>query len=106
MSAAPDAVTKAIPKVSFQITTNGGAPLSVPAAMITLDGLGWVDVAEVRLSPSNTVVPLVWSSKTAWQASVPLSCGVNALSLQAFDRHGQAVGGDTLSVTRTRAGCP
>ncbi len=106
MSAAPDAVTKAIPKVSFQITTNGGAPLSVPAAMITLDGLGWVDVAEVRLSPSNTVVPLVWSSKTAWQASVPLSCGVNALSLQAFDRHGQAVGGDTLSVTRTGAGCP
>lgn len=106
MNGAPDAVMKAIPKVAFQITTNGGAALSVAAPMVVLDGAGWIDVAEVRLAQSSTPVPLTWTSQATWQAALPLSCGVNAIGLDAFDRHGQPTGSDTLSVTRTGAGCP
>ncbi|MFO0587703.1 MAG: lamin tail domain-containing protein [Polyangiaceae bacterium] len=104
MSQAPDSVMSAFPKVTFQITTNGGQPVSVAAPMITLGGLGWIDVQEVRLGGAK--LPLTWQSQTAWQAPVTLNCGANTISLDARDRHGASVGGDTITVTRTGAGCP
>jgi hypothetical protein len=104
MNSAPDAVMKAIPKVAFAITTNGGMALSVTTSTVTLDGTGWIDID--GLSNANVPVGLVWLNQTAWQAMVPLNCGVNAIKLDAMDRHGQSVGSDTITVTRTGNGCP
>ncbi len=104
MTEAPDAVMSTFPKIAFQITTNGGAPANVAAPMITLFGLGWIDVHEIRLA--GAPLPVTWQSATAWQAPVALACGVNSITLDARDRHAQSVGGDTISVTRTGAGCP
>jgi len=106
LNSAPDAVMKAIPKVAFAITTNGGMPLSVTTSTVTLDGTGWIDVDNVVSAPSNTPVGLVWLNQTAWQATLPLNCGVNSMKLDALDRHGLAVGSDTIAVTRTGNGCP
>lgn len=106
MSSAPDSVLKAIPKVAFQITTNGGAPVAVAAPSVTLNGVGWVDVDEVRRAAPPEAVALTWLSQTTWQASVPVSCGVQALDLGALDRHGQPVGASSITVTRTGVGCP
>lgn len=104
MNGAPDAVTKAFPKVAFSIGTNGGNPLTVMTAMVTLDGTGWIDVDHV--ATGGVPVPLVWTNQTAWQATVSLNCGVNTVQLDAIDRHGKAVGGDSISITRTGNGCP
>jgi hypothetical protein len=106
LSAAPNAVMKAIPKVAFEITTGGGAPVSVTTSTVTLDGIGWIDVAEVQRAQPKASIALTWMSQTAWQATLPVSCGANTISLDAFDRHGQPVGSDALSVTRTGDGCP
>ncbi|HLM74707.1 MAG TPA: CotH kinase family protein, partial [Polyangiaceae bacterium] len=106
LNSAPDAVMKAIPKVAFQINTNGGAPLSVATPTVTLDGAGWIDIAEVHRAQPKAPVALTWLSQTAWQATLPVSCGDNLIELVAFDRHGNPVGSDTLSVTRMGAGCP
>jgi hypothetical protein len=106
LTSAPNAVMKAIPKVAFQINTNGGAPLSVATPAVTLDGVGWIDVDEVRRAQSKAPIPLTWLSQTAWQATLPVSCGSNSIELEAFDRHGAPVGGDTIEVTRTGDGCP
>jgi hypothetical protein len=99
-------VTSTIPKAPFAITTNGGAPLSVTTSTVTLDGVGWVDVSEVWSTQPKGRLDLTWPTEASWQATVPLSCGVNQISLNAFDRHGKPVGSDSLTVTRTGAGCP
>src|SRR5207244_12498708 len=103
---APNSVMHAIPKVAFQITTNGGAPLAVDTATVDLDGIGWVDVSEVESANPVAPVPLAWVGQTTWHATLPLVCGDNVIELDAFDRHGQPVGSDSLSVTRAGAGCP
>jgi hypothetical protein len=106
VSGAPDSVKSAIPQVAFQITTNGGAPLAVDTSSVTLDGLGWVDVAEVRRAGSNAAVPVTWTGKATWQATIDLACGANDVGLDALDRRGHPVGADALTVTRAGAGCP
>ncbi|MFO0757308.1 MAG: lamin tail domain-containing protein [Byssovorax sp.] len=104
LNGAPNAVTKAIPKVAFAISTNGGAPLAVMTPDVTLAGVGWVDVSEVRAG--GVSVPVVWTGQAAWQVTLPLMCGLNAVQLDAFDRHGAAVGSDSIDVTRSGGGCP
>lgn len=104
MSSAPDAVMKAIPKVVFQINTNGGAPITVASPEVTLEGTGWIDVHEVRRAKSP--IGLTWQGQTTWQATIPLSCGANSIELEAFDRHGTEAGSDSIAVTRTGGGCP
>lgn len=106
LNGAPNAVMKAIAKIAFQIKTNGGAPLAVTAPDVTLDGVGWIDVSEVQSVNPTTVIALNWTGETTWQATVSLKCGVNAVELQAFDRHAAAVGSSKLTVTRSGAGCP
>ncbi len=106
LNSAPDAVMKAIPKVAFAITTNGGMSLSVTTSTVTLDGTGWIDVDNVVNAASNMPVVLAWLNQTAWQATLPLNCGANSMKLDATDRHGLAVGSDTITVTRSGNGCP
>jgi hypothetical protein len=106
LNGAPNAVLKAFPKVPFQITTNGGAPLAVMTPEVALAGVGWIDVSELRNGPMGAALPLSWPAQTGWQTTVPLVCGVNAVELDAFDRHGAAVGSSSISVTRSGGGCP
>src|SRR5262249_5992498 len=41
------------PEVASAITTTGGAPLAVSTATVTPDGVGWIDVGEVRRLKPN-----------------------------------------------------
>ncbi|MBK7191574.1 MAG: lamin tail domain-containing protein [Myxococcales bacterium] len=104
MRGAPDAVTRAIPPIAFQITTNGGAAFAVAAPSATLDGAGWVDVAAIHRA--GAPLTATWPSRTGWRVTTPLACGANLLALEARDRRGRPVGADTVTVTRTGAGCP
>jgi hypothetical protein len=107
LEGAADSVTKAVPKVPFAITTNGGEDLTVPgAALITLDGTGWVDVREIRMTGDAAALDAVWIGATEWLASVPLHCGPNAIALTAIDPHGALVGSDAITVTASGGSCP
>ena len=104
MTNAPDAVLTAIPRVTFQITTNGGAAVTVAAPTIVVDGVGWIDVHAV--TRAGAPLALAWPTRAGWRATVALGCGANSLALDAVDRRGQAVGADAITVTRTGDGCP
>lgn len=98
MNLAPNAITVAIPRVTFAVTT---APQTVATPTITLDGVGWVDVDRIVLA--GAPLPLTWTSTTAWRATADLACGANPLAVTALDRHGATLGTATVTVTRT---CP
>ncbi len=107
LDGAADSVSKAVPKVPFAITTNGGADFTVPGpAPITLDGTGWVDVNEIRPAGGAATLDVVWTGPTEWQASLPLHCGPNVIALEALDPHGSLVGGDSITVTASGGSCP
>ncbi|MSP91201.1 MAG: hypothetical protein EXR79_05295 [Myxococcales bacterium] len=106
MNGAPNAIVKAIPKVAFEVTTNAGAPVTVAAPEAVLDGVGWIDVHDVRVGKPAKALALDWIGQTAWRAPVALACGGNAIELKAFDRHGVAVGAGKIGITRVGVGCP
>ena len=101
MYGSSDAVMTKFPAVDFQITTGGGAPVSVEAEEITLEGKAWIDVQFISLDSGGGPLDLTWVDGDTWRATVPLLAGVNELVLEATDRGGLVVGSDDLQVTAT-----
>lgn len=99
MSGPPNAVLQRYPEQDFQITTGGGADLTVSAAEITLEGVAWIDVREITLDGEPAPLTLTWVNDTTWQATVTLDEGPNTLRLVATDLGGVIVGEDSLIVT-------
>ncbi len=87
------------PNVPFQITTNGGNPLTVDSADVVLEGQGWIDVHEVFVAGSAEPLPVVWRDNRTWQVTVPLKPGVNLVELTAKNFRGDSVGTSSISVT-------
>ena len=103
LDGAPDSVLQAIPQLAFAITTNGGADLTTASTTLLLEGQAWVDVHSVRRAGQIAALPLTWSDPTHWQTTLTLTCGANAIDLEAVDRHGATVAADSLVATVT---CP
>ena len=82
--------------VPFEITQSTVLPTSV-----ALSGRGWVNVKEIRLSPSSERVDVEWTSSTTWTATLPLNPGVNDFTLTAIDFGGEPIGTAEISVTST-----
>ena len=87
--------------VTFAITTNGGANFSVTAPTVTLEGNGWINVREIRLSGNPSPVDVVWSDQDSWRVTIPVSNGANPLALEAYDFQGNLVASDSIAVTAT-----
>jgi len=85
--------------VAFAITTNGGADFTVSASAATVAGSGWVNVDAIRLESTGEILPVTWTGGSAWQITVPLAAGVNAVSLTALNMQDAAVGTDTVTIT-------
>jgi hypothetical protein len=105
LNGAADSVKKAIPEVAFQILTNAGADFATEAATVALDGQGWVNVHTLWNAAAPLALPLAWTDKTHWSTAVAVACGANLLQLEARDQQGAVVGNDSMTVTRTGAGC-
>ena len=58
------------------------------------------------MTRAGAPIALAWTTRTAWRATLSLTCGANAVQLDATDRHGLSVGTDATTVTRSGAGCP
>jgi hypothetical protein len=80
----------------FSITSNGGADFQVDTNVVTLAGIGWLDMAGVEIN--GIPRPVQWSSLTNWSVNVPLASGVNALTFQALDRKGLPLTQQTASL--------
>ena len=90
-----------IPKVNFEITTNGGNPMTVDDTNVALRGKGWIDVREVRLFGSETPLKVTWIDTDTWEIIVPLSLGGNDITLEAFNFRGERIGASDITVTTT-----
>jgi hypothetical protein len=88
-------------QVPFAITSNGGDDFSVSEPTVILAGDGWIDVAEIRASASGEAIAVTWTDSNSWTLTAPLTSGANAVTLRAFDRSGNEVGRDTITVTNT-----
>ena len=93
-------VNSQVPQVSFAITTNGGNNLTTSDSPVILEGTGWVNVNEIRLS-NGTVLDTTWKTTDDWEIPLTLGIGSNAITLEAFDSRGNSVGTDSITVTRT-----
>ena len=92
-------ITAQHPAMTFAISTNGGANFTVATSSSTLAGNGWVDVDAIRLDSTGELLPVTWTSGSAWQIIVPLAGGANLISLTALNMQGQIVGNDTITIT-------
>ncbi len=89
------------PPQTFRITTNSGNNFSVADSSVILRGKGWIDVKEIRLTSSGEALDVSWLDNNDWEVVVPLLVGANAITLNAFDPGGAAVGSDSITVTNT-----
>lgn len=87
--------------VPFEITSNGGADVSVTTPEVTLEGRGWVDVWEVR-QVGGRALPLTWLDGSRWRTTIPLVATTTRVDLEAFNRRGEKVGSDGVVVTTTQ----
>ncbi|MEJ6720090.1 MAG: lamin tail domain-containing protein [Akkermansiaceae bacterium] len=89
------------PAQTFRITTNSGNNFSIADSSVILRGKGWIDVKEIRLTSSGETLDVYWIDNNDWEVVVPLLVGANAITLNAFDIGGAAVGSDRITVTNT-----
>jgi hypothetical protein len=92
------------PQVPFAITTNGGANFSVSTPTVSLVGNGWIDVDQIRLAGDNQPLDVTWTDQDSWQLELPLANGANAVTLEAYDRRGNLLSSDSITVTTTFIG--
>ena len=85
--------------VPFQVTTNGGADFSTDQDSVLITGDGWIDVRRIVIEGRTAPLDVIWTDENSWQVVVPLAFGANALNFQAFDRRGNLVGADAITVT-------
>ena len=83
-------------EVDFAITTPNPTASSTT---VTIEGQGWINVRQIRLSGSEEPLPLQWLDPTHWQVTAPVAVGQQQLTLQAIDFQGVPLGTDTVAVT-------
>ena len=95
------AIRDAIPKVDFQITTNGGKPLTTDSQTVQLQGKGWIDIRTLRLAGSERSLDVFWPETDTWQINLPVSLGENTFTLEARGFEGDVIATDEIVVTST-----
>ena len=99
----------AIPFVVFARTS--ASPVTVNTPFATVTGVGWINLAEIRLLGSNEPLAITWTGENAWTLQLPVAAGMNTYTLVPYDKYGvqlgnTAAGGTpvTASVTVTGTG--
>lgn len=92
--------------VAFSITSGGGSNVTVNTPSVVLEGLGWIDVRELRHAGDTNALAVTWLDDRRWQVILPLQAGTNEIQLAAFDYRGAAVGQDSITVITTASEFP
>lgn len=94
-------LNKLPPQIPFKIESNDGNDFSVNDTTVTLDGQGWIDVREIRLTGTTAPLKMHWLDGENWKLTLPIHFGSNLFSLEAYDHQGELVGSDSITVTST-----
>ncbi|MBN2162880.1 MAG: lamin tail domain-containing protein [Pontiellaceae bacterium] len=78
-----------LPSASF--TVDGSTAFTVASNNTVLTGRAPLTVTEIQVNA--TPYPVEWTSTTTWKMVVPLSSGLNSLTVTGIDRHGNPVDG-------------
>ena len=90
------------PRVEFGFDAD--VPTQTEEPLVTLSGLGWVDVHTLRVSRGDgtpVTVPASFRDGTHWELAVPLFPGANAFSVEALNYQGTVVGTDSVTITQS-----
>ncbi len=88
--------------LNYDIGSDGSTEFSTTnETPVTLAGTGWVDVHEIRLS-NGSDLNSTWTTTDDWQLA--LGQGVHPVTLEAYDRQGNLLGSDSITITITRNG--
>jgi len=95
-----------VPQLSVYTVSDAPTPeLVVDQSPARVEGIGWVNVKQIRVAGTNTPLPVKWLTATKWQADVPVSLGRNELTLEAIDFQGRVIGRQAINITSS-AGQP
>lgn len=86
--------------VAFEITTNNGNNFSTSSSSVTIEGTGWINVREIRLTDHPEIAQFDWLDIQTWQNTIPLEPGQNILEFTAYDYQGSQIAADSIIVTR------
>lgn len=88
-----------LPSSLFEITNNGGANFSTTNRIITLTGNAPIEVMTMLINSNSH--DAAFSTTTAWSTEVGLTNGANPFVVEGFDRHGNLLYRDTITITFT-----
>ena len=87
-------------EVPFAITSGSDVPVTTTRSSMGIEGVGWINVREVRLAGQSEPLPIVWIDTDRWQVELALNPGANTFALEAYDAQGALVRADQIVVTR------
>jgi hypothetical protein len=96
-------LSQAQSSIAAQIAAVNAGSFTVSPTVVTngdlayLTGVAPFNVAAIEIN--GVSYPLTWLTPTNWTLAVPLVNGTNVLNLTGFDHYGQAITGDTGSVS-------
>jgi hypothetical protein len=91
--------TAPIPPVTFARTST--SPVSVSTPFATVSGVGWINVAEIRLLGSAEPLAVTWTGQSSWTLQLPIGAGTHTYTLVAYDNAGAQLGSTSVTVTGT-----
>ncbi|HUF62040.1 MAG TPA: lamin tail domain-containing protein [Verrucomicrobiales bacterium] len=100
-------ITQRLPRVTFDITTNGGSNFSTDEPVAALEGAGWLNVRNIRREETGELLDVVWIDDRNWRVQIALRTGANPVTLQALDFQGTTgsifspTGRDSIEITYT-----
>jgi hypothetical protein len=105
-------ITQAAPEVAAQVNAANAASFSVNSGATITNGFAYL-TGQAPFNVNTIVIDgssytPAWTTVTGWTLAVPLQNGTNVLNLTGFNRSGQAIAGDTntISVVYTGVGAP
>src|SRR4030095_4820235 len=91
--------TAPIPFVAFARTST--SPVSVSTPFATVSGVGWINIAEIRLLGSAEPLAVTWTGQSSWTLQLPIGAGTRTYPLVAYDNAGAQLGSTSVTVTGT-----
>jgi len=91
-------LAQALPvQIPFSVLTESASIDATSAASI--QGRGWVNVNQIRLAETGTILDVTWTDPTHWQAEMTAEQGPGIYSLNAYNSQGVLLGSDTVQLT-------
>lgn len=89
-------VNSQVEPLDFALTTTNS---STSDSVFVVEGEGWVNVREIRLAGSNSLLSVVWIDEDSFRVQIPVSPGTHTYTFEAYDFAGQLLATDSIEIT-------